>query len=174
MNVPFAPVRGLIGTDYMKIRQDFRTIANPYDPREEIAVVPAIAPDVAVFHGLAGDGAGNVLTSSTVDARLIAQAARAVIATVERISEEDLARSPHTGTLVPGIHVSAVAHVPRGAHPTGCEPCYADDGGHIREYLRAAATDEGVRTYLERHVLGTRDHAEYLERVAAAPAGAAR
>lgn len=169
MNVPFAPVRGLIGTDYMRIRPDFLTIPNPYDPAEPIAVVPAIAPDVAVFHGLAGDRCGNVLTSGSVDARLIAQAARTAVATVERLSEDDLATTPHTGTLVPGIHVAAVAHVPRGAHPTGCEPSYGDDGAHVREYLRLAATDEGVRAYLDRYVLGTRDHAEYLARAAAPP-----
>lgn len=172
MNVPFAPVRGLIGTDYLRIRPDFLTIANPYDPAEPIAVVPAIAPDVAVFHGLEGDRRGNVLTSGSVDARLIAQAARTAIATVERLSEDDLAGRPHTGTLVPGIHVAAVAHVPRGAHPTGCEPCYGDDAEHIREYLRLAATVEGIQAYLARHVLGTRDHAEYLARAAAGPVGA--
>ena len=48
MNVPFVPVRGLLGTDYMKVRPDFRAVPNPYDPREEIALVPSIAPDVAV------------------------------------------------------------------------------------------------------------------------------
>src|SRR6266478_3404961 len=55
MNVPFAPVRGLLGTDYMKIRPDFLRMANPYDPEEEIALVPALTPDVAVFHGFRAD-----------------------------------------------------------------------------------------------------------------------
>ena len=27
MNVPFVPVRGLLGTDYMKVRPDFRAVA---------------------------------------------------------------------------------------------------------------------------------------------------
>jgi hypothetical protein len=44
MNVPFAPVRGLLHTDYMRIRPDFKEIPNPYDPAERIAIVPAIAP----------------------------------------------------------------------------------------------------------------------------------
>src|SRR3990170_2283912 len=143
MNVPFAPVRGLLHTDYMKVRPDFRTIANPYDPAEEIALVPAIAPDVAVFHGFRGDRFGNVVTSGTIDAKLIAQASRVTLASVEQVVDGDLAREPHTGALVSGMHV------------------------------RAAAADETFRAYLERYVLGTRDHRAYLALVAEARVAAA-
>ena len=97
MNVPFVPVRGLLGTDYMKVRPDFRAVPNPYDPREEIALVPGIAPDVAVFHGIRGDRHGNVITSGVLDAKLIAQASRRAVATVEEVSDGDLTREPHTG-----------------------------------------------------------------------------
>ena len=174
MNVPFEPVRGLLHTDYMKIRPDFREMPNPYDPAEPIAIVPAIVPDVAVFHGFRGDRWGNVITTGSADAKLIAQAARRVIATVEEIAEDDLSRTPHTGALVPGIHVTAVVHAPRGAHPTSCAGYYGDDGAHIREYVTAASTDAAFNAYLRRYVLGTRDHAEYLERVAETGVGAGR
>lgn len=166
MNVPFAPARGLLGTDYMRIRPDFLRTANPYDPDEEIALVPALAPDVAVFHGFRGDRFGNVVTTGTADAKLIAQAARRVIATVEEVADGNLAEEPHTGVLVPGVHMSAVVRAPRGAHPTSCAGYYGDDADHIRAYMRAAASAETFQGYLERFVLGTRDHAEYLERVA--------
>src|SRR5512134_2683539 len=166
MNVPFVPVRGLLHTDYMKVRPDFLEMRNPYDPAEPIAIVPAIAPDVAVFHGFAGDRFGNVITAGSMDAKLIAQASRRAIATVEEIVDGDLATQPHTGALVPGIHVSALVHAPRGAHPTSCAGRYADDGAHIRAYMRAAESDEGFKAYLERYVLGPRDLAEYLGRVA--------
>jgi glutaconate CoA-transferase subunit A len=165
MNVPFVPVRGLLHTDYMRIRPDFLEIRNPYDADEPIAVVPAIAPDVAVFHGFQGDHLGNVVTTVTTDAKLIAQASRRVIATVEELVDGDLSRMPHAGALVPGIHVSAVVHVPRGAHPTSCAGRYGDDGNHIREYLRAAERDDTFQAYLDRYLLGTRDHADYLGRV---------
>ncbi len=169
MNVPFAPVRGLLHTDYMRIRPDFKEIPNPYDPRERIAIVPALAPDVAVFHGWQADRAGNVIASPAADARLIAQAARRVVATVEEIVDVDLARTPHAETLVPAIHLSAVVHVPRGAHPTACRGRYADDREHIRTYIEAARSDETFAAYLDHFVLRTRDHAEYLERVGAVP-----
>jgi glutaconate CoA-transferase subunit A len=166
MNVPFVPVRGLLHTDYMKIRSDFLTMPNPYDPAEPIAIVPAVAPDVAVFHGFTGDRFGNVITAGALDAKLIAQASRRVIATVEEIADGDLATVPHTGALVPGIHVTAVVHAPRGAHPTSCAGRYPDDGAHIRAYMRAAQGDDTFKAYLDRYVLGPRDHADYLARVA--------
>ena len=172
MNIPFVPVRGLLCTDYMKVRPDFRILANPYDPLENIALVPAIAPDVAVFHGIRGDRHGNVITSGVLDAKLIAQASRRAVATVEEISEGDLTREPHTGVLVPGIHVSAVVHAPRGAHPTAFEGRYPMDAEHVREYVKAAESDAAFAAWLERYVYGVPDHAAYLERVGLAAAAA--
>jgi glutaconate CoA-transferase subunit A len=166
MNVPFVPVRGLLGTDYMKVRPDFKEIANPYDPREPIAIVPAIAPDVAVFHAYQGDRFGNVITNQAGDAKLIAQASRRAIATVEEIVDTDLSRQPVRGALVPGIHVTAVVHAPRGAHPLTCHGRYGVDRAHLQEYIEAAQSDGAFKRYLDRYVLGTRDHAEYLARVA--------
>jgi glutaconate CoA-transferase subunit A len=154
----------------MKVRPDFRVLANPYDPREEIALVPAIAPDVAVFHGLRGDRHGNVITSGVLDAKLIAQASRRAVATVEEMSDGDLTREPHTGVLVPGIHVSAVVHAPRGAHPTAFEGRYPVDGEHVREYMKAAESDAAFAAWLDRYVYGVPDHAGYLERVGPAVA----
>ena len=171
MNVPFVPVRGLLGTDYMKVRPDFRVLANPYDQREDIALVPAIAPDLAVFHGLRGDREGNVITSGVLDAKLIAQASRRAVATVEEVSDGDLTREAHTGVLVPGIHVSAVVHAPHGAHPTAFEGLYPMDSEHVREYVNAAGSDATFAAWLDRYVYGVPDHAAYLERVGlAAPA----
>lgn len=170
MNIPFVPVRGLLCTDYMKVRPDFRVLVNPYDPLENIALVPAIAPDVAVFHGIRGDRHGNVITSGVLDAKLIAQASRRAVATVEEISEGDLTREPHTGVLVPGIHVSAVVHAPRGAHPTAFEGRYPMDAEHVREYIKAAESDAAFAAWLERYVYEVPDHAAYLERVGLAAA----
>lgn len=168
MNVPFAPVRGLLGTDYMRVRPDFREMANPYDPAERLAIVPAIAPDVAVFHGWQGDRHGNVVTNPAADAKLIAQAARrVVVATVEELVDGDLSRQPVRGALVPGIHVTAVVPAPRGAHPTACHRRYPVDRAHLLRYIDAARGDDTFKRYLDRYVLGVRDHAGYLERVAA-------
>ena len=58
--VPFMPIRGLIGSDLMKVRPDWKVIANPFDPDDPIVVVPAIRPDFALFHAPEADIFGNV------------------------------------------------------------------------------------------------------------------
>ncbi len=146
----------------------------PVQPEEEIALVPALTPDVAVFHGFRGDRFGNVVTTDTADAKLIAQAARRVIATVEEVAPGNLAEEPRTSALVPGVHMSAVVHALRGAHPTSCAGSYGDDADHLRAYMRAAESDESFQAYLEHFILGTRDHADYLERVTAGHAAVPR
>src|SRR6185436_10984851 len=62
--VPFMPLRGLIGTDVLKNRPDWKVIDNPFgddDPiPDPIVLLPAIKPDVALFHAPFADRDGNV------------------------------------------------------------------------------------------------------------------
>src|SRR2546422_6701066 len=44
------PVRGHVGSDYERLRPEFRVIPNPWSPSERIMLVPPIAPDVALIH----------------------------------------------------------------------------------------------------------------------------
>jgi glutaconate CoA-transferase subunit A len=58
--VPFMPLRGLIGSDLVAHRPDWKTIGNPYGDDDPIVLLPAIKPDVALFHAPMADKAGNV------------------------------------------------------------------------------------------------------------------
>ena len=86
---------------------------------------------------------------------------------VGEIVDGDLSAQPVKGALIPGIHVTAVVHAPRGAHPLSCRGRYDFDRAHLREYIAAAQSDGTFKRYLDHYVLGTRDHAEYLARAAA-------
>src|SRR3954469_8934214 len=44
--IPFMPLRGLIGSDILKHRPDWRVIDNPFDNDDPIVLLPAIKPDV--------------------------------------------------------------------------------------------------------------------------------
>src|SRR3954470_12981101 len=46
--VPFMPLRGLIGSDLMTYRDDWKTIDNPFGNNDPIVLLPAIKPDVAL------------------------------------------------------------------------------------------------------------------------------
>src|SRR5471030_2690875 len=45
--VPFMPLRGLIGSDVLKYRADWKVIGSPFSNGDPIVLLPAIKPDVA-------------------------------------------------------------------------------------------------------------------------------
>ena len=155
--VPFFPLRGLIGSDVLRHRPDWRVIDNPFDNDDPIVVLPAIKPDVALFHSPFADRAGNVWIGRQRELATMAHAAAKTIVTVEKIVEHDLLADPTlcAGTL-PGFYVESVALAPRGAWPLPLPDHYAWDENHLAEYARLAATEEGFAQYLDRYVYAKR------------------
>lgn len=145
------PVRGLVGSDYLKARPDFKVIRDPFTG-EDVAVVPPITPDVALIHALKGDLEGNILVDRIEDDHLLAQASRRVIASVEEIVPAGHLTETPEGLFVSGIYVTALVHAPGGAYPTGCRGYYEHDPAQIRRYLDAAKTPEAFHTYLEAYI----------------------
>jgi glutaconate CoA-transferase subunit A len=83
---PFAPLRGLIGTDLLRHRPDYRVIDNPIRARRpRSAVVPAINTDLALFHAARPTAEGNVWIGRDRDRLLAAHAANTVLVTVDAI-----------------------------------------------------------------------------------------
>src|SRR5437870_6516990 len=58
--VPFMPLRGLIGSDLLRYRPDWKMIDNPFAANDPIVLLPAITPDVALFHAALADREGNI------------------------------------------------------------------------------------------------------------------
>ena len=151
MGVPYVPIRGLMGSDMMKRRDDMLVVPNPFDSTEKSVVAKAITPDIAVFHGLKADKAGNVLTVKGREELIMGQASRRVIWTVEEIVDE-IDPDDITGRYIPTIEVDIVVHAPQGAYPSKCLGYYDTDDDHMREYVKAAASDETFQEYLEKYV----------------------
>jgi len=165
MGIPFVPVRGLLGTDLLRARPDFRVIPNPFRPEERVVVCPPLRPDLLVVHARVADRQGNAFTPPHRDDPLVARCARRVVVTAEEVVEGPLTPRDGEGTFLPGVFVDGVVHLPGGAHPTPCPGAYGLDRAHLEEYLESARTAEGFQTYLERYVYGLPDEAAYLERV---------
>jgi len=152
------PVRGLLGSDYLKIRPDFKVLQDPFTG-DDVVVVPPITPDVALIHALKGDSAGNLLVDRIEDDHLLAQASRRVIATVEELvplvggSGGPALQETTDGLFVSGVYITALVHAPHGAYPAGCRGLYEHDPTHIRRYMEAARTTTGFQDYLETYVL---------------------
>ncbi len=152
--VPFMPLRGLIGSDVLRRRADWRVIDSPFGEDDPIVLLPALAPDVALFHARWADRDGNVWLGRRRELMTLAHAARATLVTVEEIRDGNLLadETMAAGTL-PALYVSAVARAPKGARPLGLAECYEADADHLREYAELARTPEGFTRYLRRHVL---------------------
>lgn len=152
--IPFAPVRGVLGSDLVKHRTDWRIIDNPFGDDEPILLVPAIKPDIALFHAAKADRDGNVWIGVRRELMLMAHAASSTLVTVEEMTDRNLLDDDVTAAgTIPGLYVSAVTEAPGGARPLGLRGCYAGDDQHLSDYAKAASSAEGFRHYLDQHVL---------------------
>jgi len=151
--VPFMPLRGLIGSDVLAHRADWKVIDNPFGNDDPIVLLPAIKPDVALFHAPMADRDGNVWIGRDRELATMAHAAARSVVTVERLHEGSLLDDPLLAAgVLGGFYVETIAVAPRGAWPLGLADHYAVDAAHMAEYARLAATAEGFATYLDRHV----------------------
>ena len=131
--VPFMPLRGLIGSDVLKYRADWKVIDNPFGNDDPIVLLPAIKPDVALFHAPMADRVGNVWIGRQRELVTMAHAAEQTVVTVEKIHDGNLLDDPvlAAGTL-PGFYVESVAVAERGAWPLPLPDHYAADAEHLR------------------------------------------
>jgi glutaconate CoA-transferase subunit A len=155
--VPFLPLRGILGSDLVRHRPEWRVIANPFGPagaEDPILLVPAIRPDFALFHAARADRAGNVWIGVRRELMLMAHGARTTLVTVEEIVEGDLLADDRSAAgTVPALYVSALAEAPRGAWPIGLRGVYPADLDHLRRYAEEAMTEQGFEHYLDAFVL---------------------
>ena len=153
--VPFMPLRGLIGSDLLGARPDWHVIDNPLADSggDPIVLLPALKPDVALFHAPYADEHGNVWLGARRELVTMAHAARETLVTVEEVRPGDLLADETlaAGTL-PALYVTALAEAPRGAWPLGLAERYEPDRAHLADYARLAASEEGFARYCAVHV----------------------
>jgi len=150
--IPFMPLRGLIGSDLLKVRPDFKVIENPFGPdgaSDPIVALPAIRPDVALFHVAKADRRGNVWIDRQAELRSLAHAAHASYVTAEEIVDHDLTGHEATaGATIPASYIAGVAHAPNGAWPMAMPGRYASDTDYLARYCQAARSAEGLARWL--------------------------
>jgi len=126
-----------------------------------LTAVPALIPDVTLLHAQQVDAAGNVLFRGIVGAaKEAAMAARCVLVTVE----ERVARlnADLNALVLPAAVISAVSIVPGGAYPSYAQGYYPRDNGFYLAWDQIARDRKTFTAWMERHVLGVRDHATLL------------
>ncbi|MEJ8840012.1 CoA transferase subunit A [Ramlibacter sp. AN1133] len=148
--LPFIPIAGVIGSDVVRQRNDWKVVANPFDPEHDILLVPAIRPDVALFHAPLADRLGNVWLGRRRELAMLAHACRRTLVTVERIFDGDLMNTPlyEDGTLS-NLYIDAIAHCPGGSWPLDAGAEWPGDPAQLRAYFQAARTQSGFTQYLQ-------------------------
>jgi len=151
MGLPFLPVRGVRGSDIVRMHPEYREITCPFTG-ETLVAVPALRPGVALLHAPIGDRYGNLHLEQpyVLDERFASTSALVIVTVDELVSTDEVIAA---GVTIPAHLVAAVAEVPYGAHPASCYPRYAYDRVHLREYLTASQSGpDDLEKYLASYV----------------------
>jgi glutaconate CoA-transferase subunit A len=149
-DLPFAVLRGYLGTDLMQ-RTQVRPIACPFTG-EQLVAVPALRPDVAIIHAQEADRSGTVQLWGIPGVQKEAVlAARRSLVTVERIVDE-LVPQPG-GIVLPGWAIDAVAEVPGGSQPSYTLGITRRDNDFYRLWDEVSRDRQTFTDWMQEHVL---------------------
>ena len=167
--LPFAVLRGYVGTDMPHYNPHIKRISCPFTG-EQLAAVPAHRPDVAVIHAQKADRAGNVLITGIlgVQKEVVLGAKRAIVTVEEMV--DDLGAG-FNAVVLPHWVIAAVCVVPFGAHPSYAQGYYKRDNAFYTEWDDIARTRESFLAWIADYITGTRDHGEFIAKFNAAHPG---
>ena len=163
--LPFMPMKQTGAADLMHHNSNFQTLKDPFSG-EKVVVVPPLKPDLAIVHVQRADIEGNAHVWGILgEQRLAAFAAGHVILTAEEIVDEAVIRSDPNRTLIPGLVVDAVCHVPYCAHPSYTQGYHDRDNDFYLAWDEISKTEAGVMDYLEEWVYGLPNRDAYWEKL---------
>jgi glutaconate CoA-transferase, subunit A len=159
--LPFMPMNQTGATDLERNNPLIQRVIDPYS-KNEVIVVPALNPDVAIVHVQRADANGNAhLWGIIGEQKEAAFASKCVILTAEEIVDEAVIRSDPNRTLIPGFIVSAVCHVPLASHPSYSQGYYDRDNEFYLSWDKISEDPNTVKAYLDEWVYGVKDREEY-------------
>jgi glutaconate CoA-transferase subunit A len=165
--LPFLPMNQTGALDLENANANIQRIPDPFGGKDVI-VVSALNPDVAIVHVQRADANGNAhLWGIIGEQKEAAFASKKVILTAEEIVDESVIRSDPNRTMIPGIVVSAVCHVPFACHPSYAQGYYDRDNEFYLAWDKVSESAEATRKYLDEWVYGVKDRNEYWEKLGA-------
>jgi glutaconate CoA-transferase subunit A len=164
-NLPFFPIRSYYESDIPKVNPRIVPMASPYDPSDEVYVVPPLRPDVTIVHAQRADAAGDAQIWGLLGCQKEAAfAAERVIVVCEEVVDEAVVRRDPNRTVIPGVVVDAVVEEPFGCHPSFAQGYYDRDNAFYLEWDRIARDPETLQAWLDEWVFGLSSHAEYVQK----------
>ena len=147
-NLPFAVLRGYLGSDQPAHTDTIQPIVCPFTG-EELVAVPAHRPDVGIVHAQRADRQGNVLIEGIVGVqKQVVLASRHALVTVEEVVD-DLGPLHPNATVLPSFVVSAVAECPGGAAPSYALGYYDRDNAAYLAWDAISRDREAFATWLD-------------------------
>jgi glutaconate CoA-transferase subunit A len=179
LGLSYVPVKNMIGSDMIAkwgISEEERAkhpklppkkfvIADdPFNPEDELCLVPTPRLDVAIIHvqQASPDGTCCIIGPQFQDVDIAVAAKHTIVSCEELIDEERIRSNSETNTIS-GLCVDAVVHLPFGAHPTQCFGKYDYDSRFFIEYDRASRTKDGFEKFMRDKVTGPESHTMYLK-----------
>ncbi len=161
--IPYVPMRSILGSDIVRSNPDFRLAENPFSPdKEPVVLVRPLNPDVAILAVQRADRHGNAHHWGSAGlAQESALAAERVVVIADEIVEPEVIASDPSRVLIPGYLVTAVCHVPAGAHPSPMTGRWRRDDEFFNRYHRDSRTRDGFLAWLREWVLDVPDHEAY-------------
>jgi glutaconate CoA-transferase subunit A len=153
--LPFAVMRGYVGTDLME-RTQVAPITCPFSG-EQLVAVPALVPDVAIIHAQEADRHGNVQLWGIpgVQKEAVLAAKRSLV-TVERVVEQ---LQPRPGAIaLPGWVIDAVAPAPGGSRPSYSLGITDRDNDFYRLWDEVSRDRDAFVAWMNEHVLSETAH----------------
>ena len=159
----FAVLRAYAGSDLPKVNPLIKTVTCPFTG-EVLAAVPSVRPDVTVIHAQKADRKGNVLLWGILGVQKeAALAAKRCIVTVEEIVDE--LNAPMNACVLPSWALTAVCHVPGGAHPSYALGYSERDNRFYQAWDPIARDRETFSAWIDTYIRGTADFAAFQEKL---------
>jgi glutaconate CoA-transferase subunit A len=168
-NLPCAVFRGYVGGDLPKVNPNIKYITCPFTG-EQLAVVPAHRPDVAVVHAQRADRAGTVMIEGVLGVQKEAVlASKRSVVTVEEIVDELPERSLNA-VVLPHWTVGHVVEVPGGAFPSYAQGYYPRTNSFYKQWDAISRDRDSFLAWMKANVLekGPEVFAEHVRKFRAA------
>jgi glutaconate CoA-transferase subunit A len=170
LNVPFMPIRSLMGTDIVHLARyrgenKLKVMDCPFTG-DKICLVPSLQPEFSIVHVQRVDKSGNAQIDGIVGEDIEgSRCGKKLIVLAEELVDETEIRNRPDQTKIPAIYVDHVVVLPFIAHPMMCHDYYDYDLEHLMMFHKLTKTEEGWQEYLSNHILGVEDHYGYLDLV---------
>ena len=163
--LPFMPMNPTGAADLAANNPNYQQIVDPYSGAA-VMVVPPLKPDVAIVHAQRADQQGNAQIWGILgEQQLAAFASQRVILTVEEVVDQAVIRSDPNRTIIPGMVVDAICHVPYCAHPSYTQGYYDRDNEFYLDWDKVSKTQQGAQDYLDEWVFDLPDRAAYWDKL---------